>query len=164
MLAPGGATVNSQLVGNLLLWPARHPQPDQLAISLIDPEHPVKGLLKPSDSVCRRPDAHGLRFHGCDLSRRSGKIRPRVEVAAHCRRWEFTQGAGGFSSRPVCGVDYSAGLATTPSFHFIQMEGCISSGLRNVRTEKIGALGSASLANHSGSGLEASMLPAQTPQ
>ena len=94
MLTPAGAALNSQLVGNLLPCPARCPQPDQLAFSLIDPEHPVKGLLEPSDSACRRPDAHGLRFHGCDLFLGSGKIRPHVEVLAHCRRWEFTQGAG----------------------------------------------------------------------
>ena len=75
---------------------ARHPcraGPDQPPLGLLDPQHPVEGLLEPGDGCRRRPDAHRLRFHGGDLAGAAQYLRPAAEMPPCLHRRQLAQGA-----------------------------------------------------------------------
>ena len=57
---PRSSTIHPQLATDLLPGTAGRSPPDQSTFVLVDPQHPVKGLLQPRDGSGRRADTHGL--------------------------------------------------------------------------------------------------------
>src|SRR5690606_23858473 len=91
--SPRRSAIAAMLMADHLPRHAGRTRPDQLALRLLDPEHPVERLLEPRDGGGRRPDMHRLGFHEGNLATRPHDLRPGVEIALHLHRRQLAQGA-----------------------------------------------------------------------
>src|SRR5690606_9261965 len=90
--SPRRGSITAMLIADEFPGHAGSAFPDEFTLVLLDPEHPVEGLLEPRDRRGRRPDTHRLGFHEGNLATRPHDLRPGVEIPLRLDRRQLAQG------------------------------------------------------------------------